>query len=288
MTVPVSASEWLCGPDVPRVQKPGARARPVTPLMGQVAVVTGGSGAIGGGIALALADAGAAVVVHFNRDACSPGRVVRSIRRRGGRALAVQGDLVDRNQVLRLLEVTIDQFGHADALVNNAAVPPGADLWELGEDEWDHTIAVNLKAAVLCAQAFGLHMHHRRTGRIVNIASTAGVRPLPGAHAYVAAKAALIGVTRSLAMSLAPHVTVNSVVPGFVDTFPPGARLSPWWKSVRRAIPARRLATVQDVAHAVRFLIAEAAFITGQALIVDGGATLTPPVRDPGRSARMT
>jgi 3-oxoacyl-[acyl-carrier protein] reductase len=244
------------------------------PLNGQVAVVTGAAGAIGGAIVLRLAGAGAHVVVHFNRNAAGADRIVRAVRRLDRRALAVQADLSNREQVVRLFERTLDRFGRADVLVNNAAVPPGRDLRDYDDGEWDETMAVNVKAAASCTQVFGVHMFDRGAGRVVNIASTAGVRPLPGAHAYVASKAALIGMTRSLALSLAPHVTVNCVVPGFVDSFTPGARLPAFFARMKRKIPLQRLASVQDVAAAVQFLAAEGGYMTGQTLVLDGGWTI--------------
>ena len=239
-----------------------------------MAVVTGAAGAIGGAVALDLAGAGAHVVVHFNRSEAAAARLVRSIRRLKQRAMAVEADLSKRDQVLRLFERTIERFGRADVLVNNAAVHPGRDLRDYEDREWDETLAVNVKAAASCTQIFGLDMVERGHGRVVNIASTAGLRPLPGAHAYVASKAALIGVTRSLALSLAPDVTVNCVVPGFVDTFAPGARLPPFFARVKRTIPMRRLASVGEVAAAVRFLAVDGGYITGQTLVLDGGWTI--------------
>lgn len=244
-------------------------------LEGKVAIITGASRGIGQAVAFSLAAEGAAIAVNFCQSAEEADQVVRALENQGARAIAVQADVAHRDQVSRLLEVALRVFGRADILVNNAGVTLGADLFEITDEAWDRVLDVNLKGTFLCCQVIGGFMFRECSGRIVNIASTAGIRPLPRSHHYVASKAGVIGLTRSLALTLAPYVTVNGVAPGFVETEAHRALDSTRRQDLLARIPVGRLATAAEVADVVRFLVCEGGYITGQTIVTDGGLTLS-------------
>lgn len=244
-------------------------------LKDRVAIVTGASRGIGRAVAEALSSEGAAVVVGFHEGIDSAQGVVQLINARGGLATAVRVDVAVRDEVTKLLAATLDGFGRVDVLVNNAGMTLGADLFDISDQAWDRVLEVNLKGTFLCCQIIGRQMLQQGFGRIVNIASTAGLSPFPSSHHYVASKAGVIGLTRALALSLAPHVTVNSVAPGFVETETRSALGGTRRQALLARIPLGRLATVVEVANTVRFLVCEGEYITGQTIVTDGGLTLS-------------
>ena len=239
-------------------------------LNNRVALVTGGSRGIGKAIALALANAGAAVAVNYRERGEEAAAVVAAIRENGGHAAAIAADVANATAVLRMVAEAEDRLGAIDILVNNAGAATTRGLEDITEADFDLALAVNLKSAFLCTQAVLPDMRARRWGRIVNISSI-GARVGAGSAsvAYGAAKAGLEGLTRAYALRLAPEgVTVNAIAPGLIDT-EMGAPLIA--AGVGARIPVGRVGAGADIAQAVLFLIADA-FVTGQTLAVNGGA----------------
>jgi 3-oxoacyl-[acyl-carrier protein] reductase len=239
-------------------------------LNNRIALVTGGSRGIGRAIALALANAGAGIAVNYRERAEEAASVVEAIQRIGGRAIAIAADVSIADAVQSMISTVEGRLGPIDILVNNAGIAIMRGLDDITEDDFDRTIAVNLKSAFLCAQAVLPSMRARRWGRIVNISSI-GARLGAGSVsvAYGAAKAGLEGLTRAYALRLAPEgVTVNAVAPGLVDTEMGKPLIE---AGVAARIPAGRVGSGDDIAQAVLLLVQDA-YITGQTLAVNGGA----------------
>jgi 3-oxoacyl-[acyl-carrier protein] reductase len=242
-------------------------------LDGRSCVVTGGSGGIGRSIALVLARAGASVLVNYLADRDSAESVVAEIRNTGGRALAHQCDVREAEAVKAMMEAASGAFGAVDVLVNNAGIARDNFLPFLNERDWDDVIDVNLKGAFLCTKTVSRLMTHRRSGKIVNISSVAGLAGDIKRANYAAAKAGIIGLTRACARDLAPFgVNVNAVAPGIIETdfvkdMPPATR-----ERLTELIPMRRFGTPEDVAHSTLFLSSPLAdYVTGQVFVIDGG-----------------
>jgi 3-oxoacyl-[acyl-carrier protein] reductase len=243
-----------------------------------VALVTGSSRGLGAAIARRLAQDGIAVAVNGLHDDGQALEVVRSIRDGGGVADAFHADITDEHQVVRLVSAIADRLGSIDVLVLNATGPqPEAPLTDVAWADHLGQLAFFVKSPVLLGRAVIPHMRARRFGRVINIDSEVVDRPPPGRSAYATAKSAQIGLTRSWARELAPlGITVNAVAPGFVPVerhadVPAEAR-----KAYLASVPAGRMGTPTDIAHAVSFLASEGAgFITGQRIVVDGGRSLS-------------
>jgi pteridine reductase len=238
----------------------------------RVALVTGGAHRVGRGIALALARAGADVLVHYHASADAAAETVAAIQGLGRRSRAVGADLGDPEGVAQLF-AGLDgaTAGRLDVLVNSAAIMERGDVLTLSAAEWDRTLAVNLRAPFLCAQQAARRMLAGDGGVIINIADVAGLRPWAGYPHHSVSKAGLIMLTQVLARALAPRVRVNAVAPG------PVAAPQGWdaarWQTVWSRLPLQRAGSPDDVGEAVVYLV-QADFVTGEVLVVDGGDRL--------------
>jgi 3-oxoacyl-[acyl-carrier protein] reductase len=234
------------------------------------ALVTGASKGIGAAVALALAEDGWAVGVNYRSDREGAERTVAAIEQAGGRALAVGGDVADANGVPDALVTRVEEeLGPVLALVNNAGITADGLAIQLEDDDWSRVIDTNLTAAFRLTRRAMRPMIKARYGRIVNVASVVGPRANAGQANYAAAKAGLIGMTKTVATEVARRgVTVNAVAPGFIAT----EMTADVPDAVIDAVPARRAGTPEEVAAAVRFLASDAAgYVTGSTLFVDGG-----------------
>ena len=243
-------------------------------LKGRVALVTGGSGSLGTAISRALAEAGCDVAVGYvgNRDGAD--ETVRTVEARGRRAVRVQLDQTDEKAIEPAVERAARELGALDILVNNAGWNigiPFTDLDALTTEIWDRIFATNVRGPFQLARAAAPHMRARGAGRIVNIASVAGVKPTGSSIAYASSKAALIHLTRCLAVALAPTITVNCVAPGLVEGTRMAARIPPEVvEQVRKSAVLRRAADGEDIAkQVVTFCAADS--VTGQTVVIDAG-----------------
>lgn len=237
-------------------------------LKNRVALVTGGSRGIGEAIAIALAKAGAAVAVNYRERSQEAAAVVENIQRNGGRAAAIAADVSLAGAVRGMISDVESQLGPIDILVNNAGIAVTRGLDEITEEDFDRTVAVNLKSAFLCTQGVLAGMRGRRWGRIVNISSIAARGAGSISVAYNASKAGLEGLTRGYASRLAPEgVTVNAVAPGLIDTEMGKPLIE---AGVIARIPVGRSGTGEEIAQAVMLLVRDG-YITGQTLAVNGG-----------------
>ena len=238
----------------------------------RVAVVTGGGKGIGRAIAGTLACGGAKVVIS-GRDVQALESACEEIRAKGGEALAVAGDVARAQDAEQLCAKTLEAYGKADILVNNAGITRDNLVMRMSEEEWDQVLDTNLKGTFLCIKAFTRPMMKQRYGRIVNVSSVVGLLGNPGQANYVASKAGVIGLTKSVAKELASrHITVNAVAPGFIETAMTSGLSEKVREGLQAQIPLGRLGSPEDVAHAVAFLCSEeAGYVTGQVLSVDGG-----------------
>ncbi|MGD1995379.1 MAG: 3-oxoacyl-[acyl-carrier-protein] reductase [Anaerolineae bacterium] len=247
------------------------------PLEGKVAVVTGASRGIGRAIALELADRGAAVVVNYNRSAEAAQEVVAAIQAEDGEAAAVQADVSDFDQAQGLIKAALDRYDHVDILINNAGVTRDQILLLMKEEDWDTVIRVDLKSLFNTCKAAARKMIRQRSGRIINITSVVGIAGQGGQTNYAAAKAGVIGFTKSLAKELGPrNITVNAVAPGLVPTDLTADLSEDLRQTAIENTPLARIGRAEEIAHAVAFLASdEASFITGVVLPVDGGLVMS-------------
>ncbi|WP_413200320.1 3-oxoacyl-[acyl-carrier-protein] reductase [Nostoc piscinale] len=244
-------------------------------LKGKVAIVTGGSRGIGKAIALELAKYGSSVVVNYASSSTAADSVVAEITSAGGQALALQADVSQAEQVEALINATTEKFGRVDILVNNAGITRDTLLLRMKPEEWQAVIDLNLTGVFLCTRAVSKLMLKQRSGRIINITSVAGQMGNPGQANYSAAKAGVIGFTKTVAKELATRgITVNAVAPGFITT-DMTSNLSNT-EEILKFIPLGRYGQPEEVAGMVRFLAADPAanYITGQVFNVDGGMVM--------------
>lgn len=244
-------------------------------LANRVAIVTGASGGIGSQIAKTLAAAGAKVVVNYARNQAAAAALLQEIEADGGEALAVQADISTAEGAEALVDAAIKTFGKVDILVNNAGITRDGLLMRMKEADWDAVLQTNLKGVFLCTKAVTRPMLKARSGRIINIGSVSGLLGTPGQANYAAAKAGVIGFTRSVANELGSRgITANCVVPGAIDAGMLHELTAEQREEYLKQIPLERFGTPEDVAAAVLFLAGPgAAYITGQTLAVDGGLT---------------
>ena len=244
-------------------------------LDGKVAVVTGSSRGIGKAAALALAEQGGKIVVNYARSSEAADAVVAQIEGMGGEAIALQADVSKADEVDALIKATMDKFGRIDVLVNNAGITRDTLLLRMKPEDWQAVIDLNLTGVFLCTRAVSKIMLKQRSGRIVNISSVAGLMGNPGQANYSAAKAGVIGFTKTIAKELAPRgVTANVVAPGFIATDMTGDLKNT--EEILKYIPLARYGQPEEVAGLIRFLATDpaAAYITGQVMNVDGGMVM--------------
>ena len=244
-------------------------------LKNKVAIVTGASRGIGRAVAVALATEGAHVVVNYASSSGAADAVVAAIREMGGEAIALQADVSQAEQVEALIKATMEKWGHIDVLVNNAGITRDTLLLRMKPEDWQAVINLNLTGVFLCTRAVSKIMLKQRSGRIINIASVAGQIGNPGQANYSAAKAGVIGFTKTVAKELgARGVTANAVAPGFIATNM--TEKLPNSEEIIKFIPLGRYGQPEEVAGLVRFLAADpaAAYITGQVMNVDGGMVM--------------
>jgi pteridine reductase len=241
-------------------------------LGGKTALVTGAARRVGRAIALRLANAGCDVAVHYATSQNEAAEVVHLIEAAGRRGVTIQGDLSDLATAARLVHETHRALGRLDILVNNASVFDRRPLADSDADFWERTFRVNALSPALLAREAAPIMRAAGAGRIVNMADTLSERPPAAYAAYCASKAALAGLTRSLAVELAPLITVNAIAPG-IAIFPDAYDAATRERLVAR-VPLRRAGTPEDVASLVHFLVAEGDYITGQVIALDGGRSV--------------
>ncbi len=242
--------------------------------MGERAVlITGAARRVGGAIARELHAAGASVMLHYRSSARAAGALAAELNAlRPGSAACLPADLLDMEALPRLVADTVARFGRLDALVNNASSFFPTPLGGIGLDAWDDLVGSNLKAPLFLTQAAAPHLRERR-GAVVNITDIHAERPLAGYPLYCAAKAGLLGLTRALALELAPEVRVNAVAPGPILWPDDGAFDSAARRDIVAHTLLRREGSPADIARTVRFLLDDAPYVTGQVINVDGGRT---------------
>ena len=241
-------------------------------LAGKVAVITGGSRGIGLAIARSLAEDGASVVVS-GRDAARLDAAVKELEALGAPALAVVADASKREDADRLVDAARERFGRIDVLVNNAGITRDQLLVRMKDEDWDQVLDTNLRGVFLMTRAVGKVMMRQRSGRIINISSTAGAMGNPGQVNYSAAKAGVIGLTKAAGRELAHwNILVNAVAPGLIETDMAAAIPAEAREAMLQQVPLKRIGQGREVAEVVRFLAGDgASYITGQTIHVNGG-----------------
>jgi len=242
----------------------------------KVAVVTGASRGIGEAIARNLASSGVAVAVNYASSADKAEAVVADIERAGGSAVAVRADVSDVDAVGAMFETVADTLGAPTILVNNAGITDDGLLLRMSGEQWDRVIETNLRSAFICTKAALRSMMRAKWGRIINISSVSGVAGNAGQANYAASKAGLIGFTKSIAKEVGSRgITVNAVAPGFIATDMTDALGDNVTDAATSQISLGRLGSPEEVASVVGYLASDgASYITGQAIVVDGGLAL--------------
>lgn len=245
-------------------------------LTGKTALVTGASRGIGREIALELARQGANVAVNFAGSEAKANEVVDEIKGYGRDAFTIKCDVSNPEQVTLMVKETVDRFGRLDILVNNAGITKDNLLIRMKEEEWDDVININLKGVFLCIKAVSRQMMKQRVGRIINIASIVGVSGNPGQANYVAAKAGVIGLTKTTAKELASrNITVNAIAPGFISTDMTDKLTDEVKTEMLKQIPLARFGDPKDIAKVTAFLASDdSSYMTGQTLHIDGGMVM--------------
>lgn len=245
-------------------------------LAGAVVVVTGAGRGIGRAIADEMGNSGARVVVNYARSKEAAESLVSQIQGNGSaEAVAIQADVSDAEQAARLIEETVEHFGRIDVLVNNAGINIDRSLKNLTPEDWDKVIKLDLNAYFYTVKAALSHFLQQKSGKIINISSVIGQMGNFGQANYAAAKAGIIGFTKTAALELARYnVTVNAICPGFISTEMYEGMPEKTKEAVVARIPLGRVGTPQEVARAVRYLIVDGDYITGASLNINGGIYL--------------
>lgn len=245
-------------------------------LKGKTAIVTGASRGIGKAIAVKLAELGANLVLNYRSDSKSVEDVIKEIESKGSKAIAVQGDVSIFSDAENIVKKAVEVFGSLDILINNAGITKDGLVLRMKEEDFDKVIDVNLKGAFNCIRHAAPVMVKQKGGKIVNISSVVGVTGNAGQINYSAAKAGIIGVTKSAARELASRgINVNAVAPGFIQTDMTEVLSDKVKESTLNNIPLKRFGSAQDIANMVAFLVSPSAdYITGQVINVDGGMVM--------------
>lgn len=245
-------------------------------LTNKAALITGSSRGIGRAIALAFADKGAKVAVNFAGQEDKANEVVSMIKRAGGDAFSIKADVSKMDDVQAMVKKVIAEFGSLDILVNNAGVTKDNLMMRMKEDDWDDVIDINLKGVFNCTKAVTRQMMKQRQGRIINISSIVAVSGNPGQANYVAAKAGVIGLTKTSAKELASrNITVNAIAPGYIETEMTSQLDAKIQEEMLKQIPLARFGKPEDVANFTAFLASdESGYITGQTFHIDGGMVM--------------
>jgi 3-oxoacyl-[acyl-carrier protein] reductase len=245
-------------------------------LGNKVALVTGASRGIGRAVAVALAKAGAKVVVNYAGNVAAAQDTINEITALGGEAISIQADVAQAESVDALLKQTLEAYGRVDILVNNAGITRDNLLLRMKEDDWDAVMNTNLKGVFHCTKQVSRVMIKQKSGKIINMTSVVGVMGNAGQANYAAAKAGVIGFTKSMAKELASRgITVNAVAPGFITTDMTAGLPDQVKSEMANSIPLARMGKPEEVAAAVLFLASDSAdYITGQTLHVDGGMVM--------------
>ncbi|MCU7667099.1 3-oxoacyl-[acyl-carrier-protein] reductase [Bacillus thuringiensis] len=242
----------------------------------KVAIVTGASRGIGKAIALELARNGADVVINYSGNEEAAKEVAKEVEELGRKAIIIKANVAIASEVEEMFKETINNFGKVDILVNNAGITRDNLMMRMKEEEWDAVINTNLKGVYNCMKAAIRPMMRQKSGRIVNISSVVGILGNPGQVNYVAAKAGVIGITKTMAKELASKgITVNAVAPGFIETDMTDELSEGIKEGLLKQIPLKKLGQPEDIAKVVRFLVSEdAQYMTGQTISVDGGMAM--------------
>lgn len=245
-------------------------------LKGKTAVVTGASRGIGKAIALKLAELGANIVINYRSSSNSVEELIKEIEAKGSKAIAVQGDVSVFAEAENMMKKAVEAFGSLDILVNNAGITKDGLILRMKEEDFDKVIEVNLKGAFNCIRHATPIMMKQKSGKIINISSVVGVSGNAGQVNYSAAKAGIIGMTKSAARELASRgINVNAVAPGFIQTDMTEILSDKVKENTLNNIPLKKFGTAQDVANLVSFLASPSAdYITGQVINVDGGMVM--------------
>ncbi|MCM2975323.1 SDR family oxidoreductase [Priestia aryabhattai] len=241
----------------------------------KVFIITGGGTGVGKATALKLADMGAKLVINYSNSEKEAKKAVEEISEKGSMAFAFKANVANENEVNEMIHQTITQFGRLDGLVNNASITaqiPMHDLESATDDIWDSLYDVNVKGMFHCVKAAVPHMKKQKSGAIVNVGSVAGKTGIGSSIPYAATKAAIHTMTKSLAIALAPHIRVNCISPGAVDTR--------WWSGnedkmyqLAGNLPLQRISSPEDIADAILFQLKQES-VTGQVFTIDNGQTL--------------
>ncbi|GAK05459.1 acetoacetyl-CoA reductase [Geomicrobium sp. JCM 19037] len=241
-------------------------------LKNKVAIVTGGARGIGAAITRELADNGVRVVINYNTSQGPSEKLVQEINDSGGEALAVKGDVSNVEDASKIVEAAVNTFGQLDILVNNAGITRDSTFKKLSEEDWSEVINVNLNSVYNTVSKSLPHLLESESGRIINISSIIGQQGGFGQTNYAAAKAGMIGYTKSLALELArKNITVNAVCPGFIETEMVQEMPEKVLNQIVSSVPVQRLGQAQEIARGVVFLCKDGEYITGQQLNINGG-----------------
>lgn len=244
-------------------------------LTGKTAIVTGASRGIGAAIARKLCEAGANVAL-CSRSAEAVAATADTLNSEGYTAISTTADISKKGDVEALIKTVLDKFSQIDILVNNAGITRDTLLMRMQDEDWDAVLQTNLTGTMYCTRAVMRPMLRQRSGRIINISSVIGIMGNPGQASYAAAKAGIIGFTKTIAREVGVRgITVNAIAPGFITTDMTAQMPQQNQEQLRDLIPLRRFGSPEDVADAVHFLASDAArYITGQTLHVDGGMVM--------------